>query len=96
MAPVSADSFVRSIVPVPKRNLDDWTPDMAYLADLYSKLNAVHLQLQGDSLNSVETKSVLAGFLATTGLMKQRIGRRDFSLFPSLQSLPCDDEDVPW
>ena len=80
--------------PALKRNLHDRRSDIAYLADLYSKFNDINLQLQGDSLNLVKTKSVLAGFLATMGLMKQRIGRRDFSLFPSLQSLPCEDEEL--
>ena len=51
--------------PVVKRNLHDRRSDIAYLADLHSKFNNVNLQLQGDSLNRVKTKSVLAGFRAS-------------------------------
>ncbi|CAH2010861.1 unnamed protein product [Acanthoscelides obtectus] len=33
--------------------------DIVYLADLFTKFNMVNLQLQGDSLNLIKTKSIL-------------------------------------
>jgi hypothetical protein len=34
--------------------------DIAYLTDLFAKLNAVNLQLQGDGLDLIKTKSILS------------------------------------
>ncbi|CAH2008016.1 unnamed protein product [Acanthoscelides obtectus] len=36
--------------------------DIAYLTDLFTKFNMVNLQLQGDSLNLIKTKSILSAF----------------------------------
>ncbi|CAH1956007.1 unnamed protein product [Acanthoscelides obtectus] len=54
----------------------------------------VHLQLQGNSLNSIKTKSILSAFLARVKLMKQNIGRGEFSQFPNLSQTSCQEDDV--
>ena len=77
-----------------KENLIKWKPDIAYLTDLYTKFNEVNLQLQGDSLNLVKTKSIVAAFLGKINLMKQKMGRREFSQFPNLPSTNVQDDDV--
>nr|CAI5846573.1 unnamed protein product [Callosobruchus analis] len=46
-----------------------WKTDSAYLADVYIKFNSVNLQLQGHSLNSTKTKSILSAFLARVKLL---------------------------
>ncbi|CAH1977682.1 unnamed protein product [Acanthoscelides obtectus] len=68
--------------------------DIAYLTDLFTKFNMVNLQLQGDSLNLIKTKSILSAFLARVKLMKQNIGRGEFSLFPNLSQTSCQEDDV--
>ena len=67
---------------------------IAYLTDLFTKFNEVNLQLQGDSLNLIKTKSIIAAFLARMNLMKQNIGRREFSQFPNLSMINIQDDDV--
>ncbi|CAH1954497.1 unnamed protein product [Acanthoscelides obtectus] len=47
-----------------KENLMKRKTDIAYLTDLFTKFNMVNLQLQGDILNLIETKSILSAFLA--------------------------------
>ncbi|CAH1980767.1 unnamed protein product [Acanthoscelides obtectus] len=54
----------------------------------------VNLQLQGDSLNLIKTKSILTAFLARVKLMKQNIGRGEFSQFPNLSQTSCQEDDV--
>nr|CAI5832924.1 unnamed protein product [Callosobruchus analis] len=54
----------------------------------------VNLRLQGDSLNLIKTKSILSAFLARVRLMKQNIGRGEFSQFPNLSQTNCQEDDV--
>lgn len=80
--------------PILKENLIRWKPDIAYLTDLFTKFNEVNLQLQGDSLNLIKTKSIISAFLARIRLMKQNIGRHEFSQFPNLSQTNCQEDDV--
>ncbi|CAH1993230.1 unnamed protein product [Acanthoscelides obtectus] len=68
--------------------------DIAYLTNLFTKFNMVNLQLQGDSLNLIKTKSILSAFFARVKLMKQNIGRGEFSQFPNLSQTSCQEDDV--
>lgn len=61
---------------------------------MLTKFNMVNLQLQGDSLNLIKTKSILSAFLARVKLMKQNIGRGEFSQFPNLSQTSCQEDDV--
>ncbi|CAH1972692.1 unnamed protein product [Acanthoscelides obtectus] len=54
----------------------------------------VNLELQGDSLNLIKTKSILSAFLARVKLMKQNIGWGEFSQFPNLSQTSCQEDDV--
>ncbi|CAH2014383.1 unnamed protein product [Acanthoscelides obtectus] len=54
----------------------------------------VNLQVQGDSLNFIKTKFILSAFLARVKLMKQNIGRGEFSQFPNLSQTSCQEDDV--
>jgi hypothetical protein len=76
-----------------KENLIKWKPDIAYLTDLFTKFNEINLQLQGDNLNLIKTKSILADFLPIINRMKQNIGRREFSRFPNLSQTNCQNDD---
>lgn len=37
--------------------------DVAYMDDLFAKFNAINLQLQGDKLNLIPTKSIISAIL---------------------------------
>jgi hypothetical protein len=86
--------FLDAKDPILKENVIKWKPDIAYLTDLFTKCNEINLQLQGDNLNLIKTKSIIAAFLARINLMKQNIGRREFSQFPNLSQTNCQDDDV--
>lgn len=76
-----------------KENLLKRKTDIAYLTDLFVKFNMVNLQLQGDSLNLIKTKSIISAFLVRIK-MKQNIGRREFSQFPNLFQVNYQEDDV--
>lgn len=86
--------FLDAKDPILKENLIKWKPDIAYLTDLFAKFNEVNLQLQGDSLNLIKTKSIISAFLGRIKLMKQNIGRSEFSQFPNLSQTNCQEDDV--
>lgn len=77
-----------------KENLINSKADIAYLTDLFKKFNDINLQLQGDSLNLIKTKSVISAFLGKLKFMKQNISRREFSQFSNLSQVECLDEDI--
>ena len=62
--------------------------DIAYLTDIFDKLNSLNLQLQGQDVNLIKTKSVIISFISKLALYKQNICRREFYQFPSLQAAP--------
>lgn len=71
--------------------------DIAYLADLYEKFNAMNLQLQVGNLNLMKTKSVISAFVSKLALYKRNISRREVCQFPKLAELkrcpdPCDQD----
>ncbi|VVC25087.1 Reverse transcriptase domain [Cinara cedri] len=68
--------------------------DIAYSTYLFAKLNEVNLQLQGDNLNLIKTKPIIVAFLVRINLMMQNIGRREFSQFPKLSLMNCQDDDI--
>ncbi|CAH2009715.1 unnamed protein product [Acanthoscelides obtectus] len=86
--------FVDTKDEILKENLMKRKSDIAYLTDLFTKFNMVNLQLQGNSLNLIKTKSILSAFLVRVKLMKQNIGRGEFSQFPNLSQTSCQEDDV--
>ena len=61
--------------------------DIAYLTDLFSIFNELNLRLQGTEMNLIKVKSIVSSFLDRLTLLRQNIGRRDLSQFPSLRKL---------
>lgn len=76
-----------------RHNLITSKNDIAYLTDLYKLFNDMNLQLQGDDLNLIKTKNVVAAFVAKLLLHKKNIGRREFHNFPNL-SVSCNNDDL--
>ncbi|CAH1993537.1 unnamed protein product [Acanthoscelides obtectus] len=93
-APAMVGQFLDTKDNILKENSMKRKTDTAYLTDLFTKFNMVNLQLQGDSLNLLKTKSILSAFLARVKLMKQNIGRGEFSQFPNLSQTSCQEDDV--
>ena len=68
--------------------------DVAYLADIYDKFNAMNLQLQGNIVTLVKCKTVVSSFIGKLTLFKQNIGRREFYQFSHLVGLEISDHGL--
>ncbi|KFD64147.1 hypothetical protein M514_23636 [Trichuris suis] len=68
-------------------NLKKFEGDIAYMADLYTKFNEMNLQLQGDDLNLIKTKSVISAFVSKLLYFKNNLARGEFYNFPNLCEL---------
>ena len=68
--------------------------DIAYLTDLYKLFNDINLQLQGDDLNLLKTKNIVAAFVAKLLLHKNNIGRHEFHNFPNLSAASFNNDDL--
>lgn len=77
-----------------RKNLMKFKSDIAYLTDLYNKLNETNLQLQGDELNLIKTKAVISAFVSKLLLYKRNLGRGEFYQFPNLSLVEKRDDDV--
>lgn len=70
--------------PALAENLTHSECDIAYLTDLYAKFNEVNLQLQGDKLNMIKTKAVIAAFTTKLLTFRRNLERHEFQQFPNL------------
>ena len=61
--------------------------DVAYLADIFEKLNIVNKQLQGNNTTLIQAKGVVLSFLSKLTLFRQNIARREFGHLPCLREL---------
>lgn len=77
-----------------RENLIIYKNDIAYLTDLFKIFNEVNLQLQGDELNLIKTKNVIAAFVGKLLLFKRNLGRGEYSHFPTLSAVSAKHEDL--
>lgn len=75
-------------------NLISSRNDIAYLTDLYQHFNEVNLQLQGDELNLIKTKAVIAAFVKKLLLWKRNLGRKEYNFFPNLSTVSLTTKDI--
>ena len=59
-----------------------WLAQLAYLADIFSKLNELNLSLQGKDTNVLNLYDKVAGFQKKIELWKQTCSRGEFTCFP--------------
>ena len=69
------------------KELSNRRVDLAYLSDVFDKLNELNLKLQGKQVNLIKAKSVVMGFINKLTLFKQNMGRRELCHFPKLQEM---------
>ncbi|KFD58286.1 hypothetical protein M513_01049, partial [Trichuris suis] len=65
-------------------NLKKFLGDIAYMSDLYVEFNKMNLQLQGNDLNLIKTKSVISAFVSKLLFFKNNHARGEFYNFPNL------------
>lgn len=68
--------------------------DLAYLADIYSKINELLLKLQGNNVSLIKVKGLIIGFMNKLRLYKNNIGRKDFTLFPCLSKISVNEDNI--
>lgn len=66
---------------------EDFVHGLAYLADIFTKLNEVNLSLQGPAVTIVDASERLKGFLNKLPLWKRRVESGNFANFPMLEEL---------
>lgn len=64
---------------------DMWLSTLAYLSDVFSKLNELNLSLQGNSLTVLNAHDKIKGFERKLGLWVSCVKQRHFSPFPTLE-----------
>ncbi|KFD45722.1 hypothetical protein M513_13400, partial [Trichuris suis] len=74
-----------------RHNVEKSRADIAYMSDLYFKFNEMNLQLQGDQLNLIKTKTVVTAFIDTLAIFGQNLGRGEYRQFPNLNELKEND-----
>lgn len=63
--------------------------DVAYLADIFQRLNTLNLQLQGDGASLIKSKSTIMSFILKLVQFKSNVGRRELRQFPRLKD--CEE-----
>ena len=84
------ESAEHELVGVIKKH--SWKVYLAYLADIYMKINELNLSLQGRQKTIIETMSSVRGFQEKIGLWISKFTYGDFYMFPTLKSF-IDDND---
>ena len=70
--------FLKETDDNPNVEFSDRHVDLAYLPDIFDKLNEVNLKLQGKESNLIKAKSVVMGFISKLTLFKQHINCATF------------------
>jgi len=58
--------------------------NIAYLADIFEKLNEVNKNSEGDKISFIRSKSIIRAFISKLSLFKEKISRREFNNFSNL------------
>ncbi|XP_026475840.1 protein ZBED8-like [Ctenocephalides felis] len=77
-----------------RSKLIHYKSDIAYLTDLFKKFNECNIQLQGDEINLIKTKSIIPAFITKLFIFKQNFGRGELGQFPNLSEAEKKDSDI--
>lgn len=69
-----------------------WLSQLAYLSDIFSRLNELNLGLQGLSINAFDVQDKINALLKKLELFEIKIKTGDVSAFPALESFLSDNE----
>ncbi|CDW59350.1 hypothetical protein TTRE_0000768201 [Trichuris trichiura] len=68
-------------------NVEKSRADTAYMSDYYLKFNEMNLQLQGDQLNLIKTKTVVKAFIDKLAIFGQNLESEEQHQFHNLNNL---------
>lgn len=69
-----------------------WLSELAYLSDMFSRLNELNLGLQGLSVNVFDVQDKISATLKKMELFEIRVKAGDVSAFPSLESFLSEND----
>ena len=72
----------------------NWLANLCYLSDIFERINVLSRTLQGKDTNLMLFHDKISGFLATLTLLKDKVSRNRFLLFPRLSAHMEVSEDV--
>jgi len=67
---------------------------IAYLADIFEKLNEVNKHLQVDNINFIKSKYIIIVFIEKLSLFKEQISRRELKKLLSLKQMLDSDSEI--
>ncbi|XP_078503445.1 zinc finger BED domain-containing protein 5-like [Lissotriton helveticus] len=70
----------------------DFLIQMAFLSDLFEKLNALNKSLQGNNTNFLQLSDKVSGFKKNVILWESSVSKGDYKCFPSLAQFLQDNE----
>lgn len=75
-------------------NFEDtvWLSQLAYLSDIFSRLNELNLGLQGLSINVFDVQDKINALLKKLELFEIKVNTGDVSAFPALESFLSDND----
>jgi hypothetical protein len=76
-------------------NLKQHKLELAYLKDIFVKMNEVNIRLQGNKMNFNKAKGIISLFIAKFDIIKVNIGRKELIQFPTLEKCSVSDNETP-
>ena len=64
-------------------DLESRRADVAYLSDIFKKLNEVNIKLQGTNMCLIKAKGIIMAFISKLDFYKNCLLRLDLNQFPS-------------
>ncbi|KAI6649866.1 Zinc finger BED domain-containing protein 5-like [Oopsacas minuta] len=72
----------------------NWLAKLCYLSDIFERINVLNRTLQGKDTNLMLFHDKIKGFLVTLGLLKDKVSRSRFVLFPRLSVHMEESENI--
>ena len=72
----------------------NWLAKLCYLSDIFERINVLNRTLQGKGTNLMLFHDKIKGFLATLALLKDKVSRSRFVLFPRLSVHMEESENI--
>ncbi|XP_068229546.1 SCAN domain-containing protein 3-like [Palaemon carinicauda] len=74
-------------------HLENRRADVAYLSDIFNKLNEVNIKLQGTKMCLIKAKGIIMAFISKLDFYKSCLLRLDLNQFPSSKALKENQTD---
>nr|CAD7430141.1 unnamed protein product [Timema monikensis] len=87
--------FLDTSDPVLSENLKQRKLELAYLTDIFEKMNEVNIRLQGNKMNLIKAKGIISSFIAKFDIHKVNIGRKELIQFPTLKKCSVSANGTP-